>query len=161
MIKALWVRGLCFPVAFDRYISWNRQIFVTAVLSVLVELLSYASSPTPTDRGDSFMYPPWCRVWCYGRYATGWKMFSGNVVLDLISTCFIPRCSPVLTQTKPAAQHYKHVERAPSQLTHSLLILHSTSQHEQSPCCYETNFLSWNLQKMQSAGQQPAMWTTG
>lgn len=114
---------------------------------MLVESLSYASSPTPTDRGDSFMNPPWCRVWCYGRYATGWKMFSGNVVLDLISTCFIPRCSPVLTQTKPAAQHYKHVERAPSQLTHSLLILHSTSQHEQSPCCYETNFLSWNLQK--------------
>lgn len=39
-IKALWVRGLCLPVAFDRCVSSNCQISVTAALRVPVESLS-------------------------------------------------------------------------------------------------------------------------
>lgn len=164
MIKVLWVRGLCLPVAFDRYVSSNSQIFVTAALRGPVESLSLICIIPNTDRPwslfhESPLMPSLTDVTVDMRQhercsAVMWFYIWSGI-------CVIPRCSPVLTQTKPAAQHYKHVVRAPSQLIHSLLIPHSASQHEQAPCCYETNFLSWNLQKIQSVGQQPAMWTTG
>lgn len=145
-IKALWVRGPCIPVAFDRYVSSNCQIFVTAALHVPVESLSQICIITNTERSWSLMLLSWILHgaefdWWYNRYATRWKLISSNVVLHLLWTCSFPHCSPVLTETKPATQHYMHVVRAWGQLTHSFPILHSASQHEQYPCCYETNFL--------------------
>lgn len=76
--------------------------------------------------------------WWYSRYATRWKLISSNVVLHRIGTCLFSYCSPVLTETKPATQHYKHVVRVTSQLTLGFPILHSASQYEQSCCCHET-----------------------
>lgn len=48
--------------------------------------------------------------------------------------------SAPLSWKKPSLPHreYMHAERAWSQLIHSFPILHSLSQYEQSPCCYET-----------------------
>lgn len=58
-IKALWVRGLCLPVAFRRYVSPNCQIFVTAVLCVPVESLSWICIITSTDRLRRLMLLSW------------------------------------------------------------------------------------------------------
>lgn len=125
VIKALWVRGLSLPVAFDRYASSNCQIFVTATLCV--------SSP---DHG----------VWCFFHESSAMLSLaddtvdmlrdeSSNVVLHLIWTCSFPHCSPVLTETKSATQDYMHIVKAWSQLKHHFPILQSASQHEQPPCC--------------------------
>lgn len=71
---------------------------------------------------------------------------TSNVVLHLIWKCFIPHCSLVLTESKPATQGYVHVVKDWSQFIRSFPI-HWAGQHEQSPCSNKTNFLSRNLRK--------------
>lgn len=146
-IKAPRVRGLRIPVAFDRYASSNCQIFVTAALRVPVESPSQICIIAVADRSWSLMLPSWILHgaeldrW-YSRYAARWKLISCNAVRHLIWTCSFPHHSPGLTRNQACHTGvHVHVMRAWGQLTHSCPILPSASQHEQSPCCYETNFL--------------------
>lgn len=74
----------------DTYLETARSLLLQLSLCLWIRSHWYASSLTLTDHGDSFMNRPWCWVWCYGRYATGWKMSSGNVVLNLISNLLYP-----------------------------------------------------------------------
>ena len=130
----------------DTYLKTGRSLLLQLSMRLRTRCQRYVSS-SETGRSWSHMLLSWLPRdadfdWWYSRYAARWKLISSNVVLHLIWTFSFPHSSPVLARPKAVTQDYKHVVRAWSQFTCCFPILHSVIQCEQSPCCYETNFLS-------------------
>lgn len=130
----------------DMYLQTVRSLLLQPCMWLSRHCHRYVSaSPTLTDPGVlgfSFRIHDVDFYWCYGRYVSGWKPVTSNAVPHLMWSWSIPHCSAVLIENKPDAQGYMHVVRAWSQFTHISLVFHSVNQHEQSPRCNETNFLS-------------------
>ena len=145
-----WEVSVSLLFLIDMYPQTVRSLLLQPSMRLSGHCHRYVSaSPTLTESYASFSESSHHADfdWCYGRYVSGWKPVTSNAVRHPIWSWSIPHCSAVLTESKPATQDYMHAVRAWSQITHIFQPFHSVSQHEQSPCCNKTKFLSHNLVK--------------
>lgn len=151
----LWLIHKLVMVPFDRYVSSLSDLCSCrspCVCGVTVLDMHHRHHWQIVQSCASFMCPV---DWWYSGYAARWKLISSNV--DLIWTCSVPFCSPVLEETKPATQGI-HACREGLKPTYTQFSNPSFTEPIWTVSLLLWDFCSWNLKK-QSTGQRPAMWT--